>query len=99
MIKDITGDNIELTEALKTFVDDHLEKIKHFNDKITRAEVILKMEHNDFIAEITLSVPHSKNLHSEANGTDMYLAIESATNKVIGQLRKIKVKNESKRKI
>lgn len=99
MIKEISGDNIDLTESLKVFVENHLNKIKHFNNEITRTEVILKMDKNIFIAEINASVPHENKIHAESKGSDMYLAIEAATNKIVSQLRKIKVKNESKRKI
>lgn len=91
MIVNLTGDNISLTSALKEFSNEHISKLKHYNEHLTRAEVLIKKEGVDCIAEINISMPN-KEMHATAKHENMYQAIDGATKKMISQLRKEKTK-------
>ena len=97
MIINLTGQNLELTPALKEFSNEHLNKLKHYNDTLNRAELTIKIEGITCIAEINVTLPREE-IHATAKHEDMYQAIDSATKKIVSQLRKIKTKQLQKQK-
>lgn len=97
MIINLTGDNITLTPALKEFSKEHINKLQHYNDSLTRAEVLIKKEGGVCVAEINASLPKQE-LHATAKHENMYQAIDGATKKISSQLRKFKTKRMQKHK-
>jgi putative sigma-54 modulation protein len=97
MIVNLTGDNITLTPALKEFSKERIEKLKSYNDKINRAEILIKKEGIYCIAEINATLPRQE-LNATAKHEDMYQAIDGATKKMASQLRKLKTRRMQKHK-
>lgn len=87
----ITGHHVEVTPALREYVEGKLERvIRHF-DNVTSVNVILSVEKLDQKAEVTVHV-RGKDIFVEAHNSDMYAAIDAMTDKLDRQVQKYKQK-------
>ena len=93
----MTGKNIDLTDGIKTRVEERLEKLqKYFNHDID-AHVTLRVQKLEQIAEITIPV-HGTTLRAEASDKDLYSSIDLAVAKLEKQMQKYKAKLKNKHK-
>lgn len=95
----ISGKNLELTPALKAYVDDKIGGLIKFNDTITDIRVILedvREQHKEqFKATANVHVGHEV-LFTEEVAADMYAAIDIVKSEMERQLRDLKNKFETK---
>ncbi len=93
----ITFRNTDGTEPLKNYVT---EKVTHclqkFVHRDTDAHVVLTVEKNRQVAEISFNVDGGYFVSTEETA-DLYTAIDAATSSIANQLRKHKDKLVSKR--
>lgn len=89
----ITGHHVEVTAAIREYVNGKLDRvIRHF-DNVTSVNVILSVEKLKQKAEVTVHV-RGKDIHVESDDADMYAAIDSMTDKLDRQVLKYKQKNQ-----
>jgi len=90
---DITGQNVEVTQALRAYVTEKFERLdRHFGNLIG-AHVVLRLEKIEHIVEGTVSVGGRTNdIHADAVAEDMYAAIDKLTDKLDRQVRRHKEK-------
>ena len=91
----ITGQHLELTEALQEYVSTKFERLERHVDNITNVQVVLKLEKERQIAEATLHVAGA-DLHATAEADDMYASIDMLTDKIDRQLIKHKEKAQAR---
>lgn len=87
----ISGHQIEVTQALRDHVQSRLTKLDKYFDNVTSLAVVLSVEKLQHRAEATLSVS-GRTLHAEASDGDMYASIDLLLDKLVAQLRKYKEK-------
>ena len=88
----ITGKELKITEAINNYVERKLDRIdKYFED--AEAEVTLKTEKNEQIAEIYVTAGGSK-YRAVTEDKDMYASIDKDIDILEGQIRKAKTKKE-----
>lgn len=90
----IRGENIEVTPAIRDYVENKIEKIeKYFNDGVNaNANVNLKV-YNDKQTKVEVTIPmKSVTLRAEERHNDMYAAIDLIVDKLERQIRKHKTK-------
>lgn len=87
----ITGHNVEVTDALREIITTKCNKLEQFFDKINGIQVILKVEKVSKIAEATAQV-NGAELHASSEQDDMYAAIDDMVEKLARQLTKYKEK-------
>lgn len=87
----ITGRHVEVTEAIKSYVNDKIGKVGTYFDNITSAKVILEVEKDNQVAEAIIIVPGSEFV-AKADDKDLYVAIDKLENKLARQLKKHKDK-------
>ncbi|MTH45670.1 ribosome hibernation promoting factor [Intestinirhabdus alba] len=87
----ITGNNVEITAALRDFLNIKFARLEHYFDRINQVYVVLKVEKLSHIAEATLHV-NGGEIHAGAEGQDMYAAIDVLIDKLARQLTKHKDK-------
>jgi|TARA_B100002003_G_scaffold31162_1_gene26318 putative sigma-54 modulation protein len=88
----ISGQHLEVTEALRLYVTRKLERIdRHAGPPLIRAHVVLHTEKNRSWAEGTV---HTKGTqwHATAEGSDMYAVIDRVVDKLDRQAIKHKEK-------
>ena len=87
----ISGHHIEVTPALREYVETKLDPvIRHF-DQVTGVSVVLSVEKLKQKAEVTVHVP-GKDMHVEESGDDLYAAIDTMFDKLDRQVQKYKQK-------
>ena len=95
MIKySIRGENIEVTEALRDYVESKLSKVeKYFHeDQELHARVNLKV-YREKTAKVEVTIPTgSVTLRAEDVSLDMYGSIDLVVDKIARQIRKNKTK-------
>ncbi|MFA5188960.1 MAG: ribosome-associated translation inhibitor RaiA [Patescibacteria group bacterium] len=95
---DIKGTNMELTQAIKAYIDEKIGGLEKFFDQIleARVEVGLTTKHhqkgNIFRAEVNLEVPRKHILRAEAEKEDLYMAINQVKDELQAQIKKYKEK-------
>lgn len=85
----ITGRHIEVTPALKDYVDSKFERLERHHEPPTSAQVILTVEKLSHKAEGILHVA-GETVYAEATEQDMYAAIDMLADKLDRQLRRHK---------
>jgi putative sigma-54 modulation protein len=88
----ITGHHLDITPALRDYVNGKLDRvIRHF-DNVTSVNVILSVEKLKQKAEVTVHV-RGKDIFVEAIDGDLYAAIDSLADKLDRQVLKYKEKS------
>ena len=88
----ISGINLDLTEALKTYVTEKASKLFEHNDRIIRANFELeyiptKDPHSSFVAKASLEIP-GPNIILSITSDDLYKSIDELMDKLIRQIRR-----------
>lgn len=95
MLKVITrGENIEVTEAIRSYVEKRLEKLNRYlgDDVEATAHVNVKV-YPEKTSKVEVTIPMSfLTLRAEESQTDMYAAIDFVSEKLERQIRKHKTK-------
>lgn len=87
----LTGLHLEITPALRDYVQSKLERITNHFDQVIDIKVTLAVEKLAQRAEATIHVPGS-DLHAECSNDDMYSAIDLLADKLDRQVLKFKEK-------
>ncbi|MCG7389355.1 MULTISPECIES: ribosome hibernation promoting factor [Pantoea] len=87
----LTGQNVEITEALREFISSKFAKLEHYFDRINQVYIVLKVEKVTQVAEATLHV-NGGELHATAEAEDMYAALDGLVDKLARQLTRHKDK-------
>ncbi len=92
----ITGRNIEVTEGLRTAVEDKIGKLEKYFSKDTEAIVTLSVEKDRQKIEVTIPVKGSI-VRAEQVSSDMYVSIDLVEEIIERQLKKYKNKLTEKK--
>lgn len=87
----LTGHHVDLTPALRTYVDTKFERLERHFEHVTDVHVILTVEKLRHKAEATLHVS-GNDLFADLVSEDMYAAIDGLIDKLDRQLIKHKEK-------
>lgn len=87
----LTGHHIEITPALKSYVENKLVRVERHFDHMTNVHVILSVEKGRQIAEATIHVNRGT-IHADDKHEDMYAAIDGLMDKLDRQIKKHKEK-------
>lgn len=91
-----SGHQLELTPAIKDYVESKFEKLERHNDRITNVNVILSVDKLEQKAEATVHAS-GKDFFANASAEDLYAAIDLLSDKLDRQLIKRKEKLNSHR--
>ena len=92
----VSGHHLEVTPALRSYVQEKIGRVKRHFDHVIDAHVILTADKVKQKAEVTLHVP-GKDLHCESEDGDLYSAIDVLADKLDRQILKYKDKLLEKR--
>ena len=91
----ISGHHVDVTDALKDYVADKMQKLERHTDDITSIQAILSVEKNRQKAEAKIHVKGA-DLFANAESEDMYAAIDALADKLDRQLIKHKEKSRGR---
>ncbi|MCW8194382.1 ribosome-associated translation inhibitor RaiA [Proteobacteria bacterium 005FR1] len=86
-----SGHQLELTPAIKDYVESRFQKLERHNDRITNVSVILSVDKLEQKAEATVHAS-GKDFFANASAEDLYAAIDLLSDKLDRQLIKRKEK-------
>lgn len=87
----ITGRHVGVTEAMKEYAREKVEKLEKLHGRVTRAEVTMDAGHDRKVVEILLHVGGA-DLVAKAESPDMYAAVDLVEEKLARQLVRHKQK-------
>jgi putative sigma-54 modulation protein len=87
----ISGHHLDITDALRDYVNEKFSKLERHFDNITSIQVILSPEPKTHKAESTIRLGGGE-LFATAEAEDMYAAIDKLTDKLDRQILKHKGK-------
>lgn len=89
---DLTGHHVSITEALRNYVAEKMNRLERHFDHVTSTHVVLEVEKERHIAEATIQVPGKKDVHAKTVHEDMYAAIDMLVDKLDRQILRHKEK-------
>jgi len=92
----VTGHHVDVTVALKNYVDNKLERLERHFDHVINVHVILSVEKLRQKAEATIHI-NGANVFADAVHEDMYAAIDGLIDKLDRQVIKYKEKKSDHR--
>ena len=89
----IHGDKLKITEAMKDYIEEKLEKLNKYleNSDNVRASVMVKVKNHEQRVEITIPLK-AFILRSEESKEDFYAAVDKTIDKLERQIRKNKTR-------
>jgi putative sigma-54 modulation protein len=78
---EVHGQQIDVTSALRDYVQAKLARLERHFDQPVDARILLNVEKADHRAEATINVS-GRTLHADASGVDMYAAIDLLADKL-----------------
>lgn len=91
----ITGKNIEVTDAMKDYIEKRVERLEKFEGKNTDINVVCSVEKDDQIVEIQIN-HNGEFMRVEERNEDLYASVDLAIDRAERQLRKEKEKRIEK---
>lgn len=92
MLITVKGKNVEITDALKGYVDKKLSKLEKYFHDIKEATVIMSVHRGMHIVEVQLEGDGILLRGEERRGTDMYGSIDQVVEKLETRVKKFKGK-------
>ncbi|ULJ59800.1 ribosome hibernation-promoting factor, HPF/YfiA family [Wielerella bovis] len=89
----ITGLHMEVTEAIKTYVTEKMERISRHHDGVISTTVTLSVEKLQQKAAVQVHLA-GKDLHVETSDADMYAAIDALVDKLDRAIKQHKEKQQ-----
>jgi len=90
-----TGQNFDITDAIRAHVEKKFDRLKPAMDRATGIHVILEVEKLRQIAEANISVPGTQ-INAKAESEDMYKTIDLLVEKLNSQLTRYKEKQSDR---
>ena len=87
----VSGHHLEVTPAIRGYVQEKLERVKRHFDHVIDAHVILSVDKLRQKAEVTLRL-RGKDIHCACEEQDLYAAIDLVVDKLDRQVLKYKAK-------
>jgi len=98
MTVDITGRHIEITEPIRKFATDRLEKLRGITVEVMEVHFILTVEkHQRHIAEVNIKTRRDFH-HGEEVSSDMYTSIAAVLDKIEKQILRSKGRNMARKR-
>lgn len=88
----ITGHHLDVTPAIRSYVEDKLARVTRHFDQVIDVSVILAVEKLKHKAEVNLHV-RGKDIYVESIEPDMYAALDALIDKLDRQVLKYKEKS------
>jgi len=88
----ISGQHMDITPALKEYIQSKMERLERHFDHVSSSNVVLRVEKTRHCAEATVATKGAT-LHANAEEADMYAAIDTMVDKLDNQVRKQKGKH------
>jgi putative sigma-54 modulation protein len=87
----LTGHHVDITPAIRSYVENKFTRLERHIDNMTKIHVILSVEKERQKAEASIQVNKGR-IYADAQHDDMYAAIDALMDKLDRQIKKHKEK-------
>ncbi|HCV21205.1 MAG: ribosome-associated translation inhibitor RaiA [Arenicellales bacterium] len=87
----ITGQHLEITQALKDYVGEKMDRVERHFDEVIKVHIVLHVEKTRHLAEVTINTKGAQ-LHATGTAQSMYAAIDAMADKLDRQVTRRKEK-------
>lgn len=88
----ITGRHVGVTEPMKEYAREKIEKVEKIFGRLTKVEVTMDVGHDAHAVEVVASAGGHQRFVAKAESPDMYAALDLVEEKLASQLRRHKQK-------
>lgn len=88
---DITGQQLEVTEPIKDYIETKFDRIKRHSDQVLSVHVMLNVEKIRHKSEVTVHIG-GKDFFAESTEDNLYKSIDAMVDKLDKQIRRHKSK-------
>jgi len=85
----VTARHFDLESSLKSYIEEKVEHLSHYFDRVDEAHVVLEMEGHRAVVDVTVHASRAV-ISSQQEATDMRSAFDKAIDKVERQIRRYK---------
>ncbi len=96
MLIQVKGKNLDVTDALNSYIEKKLQKLEKYFHDIKAADVILSVYRGMHVVQVTLEGDGILLRGEERRGTDMYGSIDQVVEKLETRVKKFKGKRSGK---
>ncbi len=89
-----TGHHLDITPAIRDYVEKKLQKINLMGDRITHIHITLETQKVDQIAMVNISLP-GEQIHIESKSPDLYESIDKLVDKLLRKIKKYRGKHKT----
>ena len=93
----LTAKQIKITDAIRAYVQEKMEKAQKYFDHIVWGQVFLFVEKRAHKCEMLIHAP-GQTFRALAEAADLYSAVDLASDKMDGQVKKFKEKTKTRHK-
>lgn len=86
----INARHMDITDAIRGYAQEKVQKLQRYYDRIMSVEVIIDIDGGTPVVEIVVAATHNNTFVGHHRGEDMYGCIDNAIHKVEEQLRRHK---------
>ena len=98
----ISGKQLKITDAIRAYAEEKIEKISKYTDAITEVDVVLSVVNTKSEGEVHkadgLVYASGTKIKIEAESSDLYAAIDDLSDRLERQVRKYKEKQKDHNK-
>ncbi len=91
----LTGRHVELTDELRSFINEKVGKLERFYDRIHEVEVIVSDESEQVEIEIIVRAGHKQTFIAKETGPEAPGLVDVIVDKLERQIKKYKEKNRN----
>ena len=89
----ITGRHLEMTDALRQYVEKKTSRLVKYHNRISDMEVVVDEEGIHKKCEVIIKVDHAEPFVVTERGEDLYACIDTSVDKMERQLKRFKEKS------
>lgn len=93
----VTGRHIDVTDSMKRYAEEKVEKLTRFYDRIETIDVILDQESSRHRVELVIRADHKHTFVAQVAAGDFYEAVDLVLDKMERQLTKHKEKHRNRK--
>ncbi|MCH9021527.1 MAG: ribosome-associated translation inhibitor RaiA [Planctomycetes bacterium] len=97
MRTNITGRRIEITDAIRQYVEKKTSRLSKYYNRISDIEVVIDLEGLQHTIEVILKVDHAHRFVVRESGEDLYACIDKSMDKVERQLTRRKERSRTRK--
>ena len=91
---DFTARHFHVPDSVKDYAIEEVSKLKKYNSRAIKCQVILMHENNQFTTELNLSIPRKK-LNVKDTTDNLTKSIDRAVKKMIQRISRLKTKKRT----